>query len=477
MAEYVTKRPNSHVWWYSRKWPVATGKRGRFVRSLRTTDKREAEREARKISVEFDRLVQMAIEASQTQSTASEGGRALQRNGSTTDAAQAILERLPMIPKDVATAIVREQVQNPTGWHDYVNGIKLIAEAAAAGQPNPTGWIPAEAAAILQGVAAAERGEVPEGRQSAKGAIASDPAPMQGKQWSEVKDEALKLYRQEVTEARWRMVRTCLEGVGLEGRVQQRDIEAGLLAWTERRMQEVKPRTASHQLDGAISCLRLVLSDLKVQKPKALRGVMQPNQNDRKPAEISTIRAAITAAENRPKSTKVRDGYNGGASQWDALYLRALAVLGCRPRELLGATSDALIQKTDVFGQSGWYLRIQDAKNKASERDIPLSDGVQEVLPLEELRLCLHWQAENKLSAAGAVSSLGTRLKKWYSPYMTLYQMRHTWKDIVLDAGVEFEVRERLMGHKVSGVAAVYGGGIPLQQGLYALMAVKKQFE
>jgi len=40
-------------------------------------------------------------------------------------------------------------------------------------------------------------------------------------------------------------------------------------------------------------------------------------------------------------------------------------------------------------------------------------------------------------------------------------------------AGVDSELRERLMGHKLPGVAATYGSGIPLEKGLDALMLVR----
>jgi integrase len=143
-----------------------------------------------------------------------------------------------------------------------------------------------------------------------------------------------------------------------------------------------------------------------------------------------------------------------------------------RPRELIQATPRALVTKTDVFGERGQFFRLVDGKNKASERDIPLNDGTREVLPVERLREMLEWQEKNIRSPHGAVSSFGTRFREMTGG-RTLYQMRHSWKDVAANAGIEAELRERLMGHKVAGIAAVYGSGIPLARGLDALLLIR----
>jgi integrase len=187
---------------------------------------------------------------------------------------------------------------------------------------------------------------------------------------------------------------------------------------------------------------------------------------------IQEIRAAVQAFKNKPASAKVRKGYGGGASQFDATAVEVLAVLGMRPRELITARPNALVTKVDVFGEQGLFFRLVDGKNRASEREIPLSDGTREVLQVQRLREMLEWQEKNERAPHGAVSSLGTRFKKMTGGY-TLYQMRHSWKDVAVRAKVEFELRERLAGHKVPGVSAVYGSGIPLEMGLDALMLVR----
>lgn len=147
-------------------------------------------------------------------------------------------------------------------------------------------------------------------------------------------------------------------------------------------------------------------------------------------------------------------------------------MLGMRPRELIQARPNSLVTKVSVFGEQGVFLRLVDGKNKASEREIPLSDGVREVLQIQRLQEMLEWQEMNLRSPAGAVSSFGTRFKKMAGG-RTLYQMRHTWKDVAVNAGVDSELRERLMGHKVPGVSAVYGSGIPLARGLDALILIR----
>lgn len=66
----------------------------------------------------------------------------------------------------------------------------------------------------------------------------------------------------------------------------------------------------------------------------------------------------------------------------------------------------------------------------------------------------LVWQEKNICSIAGAVTSLGTRFRVMTCGY-TLYQMRHSWKDLAVHAGIGAELRERVMGHKLLGRASL----------------------
>ena len=221
-----------------------------------------------------------------------------------------------------------------------------------------------------------------------------------------------------------------------------------------------------------VSALSCVLPNLQTPRLRELRGVMQPRMDDRQSMPVQAIREAIEGFQRRPASVTVRKGYEGGASQFDAIAVETLAVLGMRPRELMQAKSDALVEKTDLLNVKGIYFRVATGKNKAAERDIPISDGVRAVLDIDKLRAMLVWQENNPRSLHGAVSSRGTRFKNLTNGY-TLYQMRHSWKDIAVRRGVDFEIRERLIGHQVQGVAAVYGSGVPLKLGLDAIEAVR----
>lgn len=58
----------------------------------------------------------------------------------------------------------------------------------------------------------------------------------------------------------------------------------------------------------------------------------------------------VQAFKNRPPPAKVRKDYGGGASQFDAIAVEVLAVLGMRPSELMKARTNALVTKVDVFG-------------------------------------------------------------------------------------------------------------------------------
>ena len=445
-----------------------------YMQSLRTAVKRDAERLSRSVSVQFDsicheaRLKRDLAVAEATLPQAVEGAGA-----DSSASADELLARIPALMRQAASRVIEEQQRNPRDWLNVVKGWQSFYEAMKVGQVPPVAQRPAiEAQAVLNGIELAIQGKpLPAETVAVGGGEEAHPATVAGESWASVCRRALAKYRDRVGDSRYQMAQRRLPEIKVTT-VTLAHVEAGLLEWSRERLRNVTPRTVKTQLDGMVSALRCVLPKLPMPRLKELQGVMQPRVDDREPIPVQAIREAIEGFKQRPASVKVRKGYGGGASQFDAIAVETLAVLGMRPRELMQAKSDAICEKTDVFCVKGWYFRVVSGKNKAAERDIPISDGARAVLDIDKLRAMLAWQENNPRSLHGAVSSMSTRFSKMTNGY-TLYQMRHSWKDIAVRRGIDFEIRERLIGHRVRGVAAVYGSGVPLGLGLDAIEAVR----
>lgn len=478
------QKDGSSLWYYRRRYAAEVAKAlGKlyFMKSLKTTVKREAERLSRRVSVEFDEICQRALlerDAAIAVADAVEcEGDSMLMEQSLIDAKTAV-NGIPELIGMAATRVVEEQQRDPRGWQDLIRRWRSLHEAMLIGAVPSAIQRPAvEAQAILNGIELAVQGKpVPSEYLAASKESATSPASItiEGKEsWFSLCARALRVYKTKVGPARYKLAEANLNRITVETTTEQH-IQEALRAWSEERLKLVQPRTVKSQLDGMASALRCVLPALETPYFRELKGVMQPRNTDRECIPLDIIRCALSTFNARILSNKVRKSYNGSASQFDAIAVEVLAVLGLRPRELMQAKTNALVIKTNPWGEQGIYFRVLEGKNKASERDIPLSDGSREVVNVAKLRAMLTWQEQNFRSPEGAVSSFGTRFRKATGIY-TPYQMRHTWKDVALRANIDFEIRECLVGHSISGVATVYGSGIPLREGLDALEKIRSE--
>lgn len=479
LAEFLHKKAGSSLWYYRRRYPKDVASvlgKAIHMQSLKTANKREAERLSRSVSVQFDAICN---EARLRHELALAGAAGSQVPGGVGFGAsanpEAVLSDIPDLVRQAASRVIEEQRSNPRGWLNVVKGWKSFYEAMKVGAvPNEAQRLAVEAQAILNGIDLVIQGK-PIPTVESVGDQLNDlgNSSRGGESWASICSRALEIYRDRVSASRHLLAKKCLQEVNVSSNALSH-VEAGLLEWCRGRLSEVTPRTVKTQLDCMASALRCALPNLQTPRLKELQGVMQPRNDDRQSMPVQEICKAIEKFRMRPASAKVRKDYGGGAAQFDAIAVKTLAVLGMRPRELMQAKSDAIIEKSDVFGAKGLYFRIVAGKNKASERDIPIGDETRIVLDIDKLRAMLVWQESNPRSLHGAVSSMCSRFKKMTNGY-TLYQMRHSWKDIAVSVGVDFELRERLLGHRVRGVAAVYGSGIPLVKGLDVLMLISKK--
>lgn len=485
-TQFLHKKKGSSLWYYRRRFPKdvaqVVGKEV-HMQSLQTSIKRDAERMVRMMAVQFDLICEEARRAHKLQQEINStkcGTDTEQVNSVASSAAvdaqrtpESILARVPELTRAAAEWVVKRQQHNPGGWQEEVSRWRgFYVSAITAPMPSPGPQTAIEAQAFLNGIDLAVQGKPLPPEVLGEGVRDElRPAANSGKSWESVCTRALTMYRAKVSEPRYQVAQRRLPDVKVSS-ISEQHVEAGLHEWCMERLKEVAPRTVKTQLDCLVSALRCVLPELQTPQPRELKGVMQARTDDRAAMPIQAIREVIDGFKSRPPSVKVRNGYGGGASQFDAIAVETLAVLGMRPRELMQSKSDAICEKTDVFGGKGIYFRIFKGKNKAAERDIPISDGVRNVLDIEKLKAMLVWQENNPRSLHGAVSSLATRFKEIAKEYHP-YQMRHSWADIARSCDVNFEIRERLMGHRVRGVATVYGSGIPLVVGLDAIEAVR----
>lgn len=447
------------------------------MQSLKTHVRKEAEKLARKKSVEFDEACERALQyCSQSIRSEQEASDSM-KSGISEQAIGQIISNVPSLVLRGYEIVLEEQQRAPYDyqWQPRVKALQEFFRSMKRGQVPPESQrTPAEAQALLNGMDMALRGQPLPDALTKRESVDVVSARANGT-WEELCQKALNRYRDRVSNPRYQLAVTSLKQINVVSTATA-DVEDALRAWAKFRLECVSPRTVKNQLTSVTSALREVMPSLKAPVLKPLQGVLQPKTTDRQSMPLASIRNALQALRSRPKAKKTRLGYDGGAAQFDAFVVEVLAVLGLRPSELLAATTVDLCTKNRAFEEQGLYLRITDAKNKASERDVPLSDGKRQVVDLMELRELLEWQERNPRELHGAVSSLGTRFKKASDGY-TLYQMRHTWKDIAMKREVDFEIRERLLGHRVRGMAAVYGDGIPLEQGLNALMAVRSELK
>jgi len=114
-------------------------------------------------------------------------------------------------------------------------------------------------------------------------------------------------------------------------------------------------------------------------------------------------------------------------------YLAVIVYTGCRINEAL---------KGD-YSEEGWLKITKDiAKNKASIREIPLPPHIQQLTRPEPVSDDCFRERFNKLRP---------------HDQLTPHSFRHGWKTAARLAGAEEVTAERLLGHAVGAMNAVYG--------------------
>lgn len=152
------------------------------------------------------------------------------------------------------------------------------------------------------------------------------------------------------------------------------------------------------------------------------------------------------------------------------LAIKLLLALGCRKMELLAA------QWSEIDLDGGLW-RIPAARTKTGEsRELPLPKAAVKWLRELHIRACdsehvFPARRESKRfshvspdTLNAALKGLGHRLE-----HFTVHDLRRTARSFMADLGVAFDVAEKILGHKLPGVAAVYDRGNSIERQRKAL--------
>ena len=155
------------------------------------------------------------------------------------------------------------------------------------------------------------------------------------------------------------------------------------------------------------------------------------------------------------------------------LAVKLLLALGCRKMELFAA-------KWSEFdlNEGRWRIPAERIK-KGGARELPLSDKAIEWLQELRIRACNNeyvFPARRTSKRFGHVSPDTT----WRAltaldhglDHFTIHDLRRTSRTLMSELGVPFDVAEKILGHKLPGLAAIYDRGGSLQQQKSALEKV-----
>ncbi len=154
------------------------------------------------------------------------------------------------------------------------------------------------------------------------------------------------------------------------------------------------------------------------------------------------------------------------------LAVKLLLALACRKMELFAA-------KWDEFDFSNNLWRIPSKRVKTGEaRELPLAPQVVEWLQELRIRACgsdyvFPARRESKQKRFAHVSPDTTWRALHKLPHgleaFTVHDLRRTSRSLMADIDVPFDVAEKILGHKLPGVAHVYDRGSSKEQQRIAL--------
>ncbi len=178
---------------------------------------------------------------------------------------------------------------------------------------------------------------------------------------------------------------------------------------------------------------------------------------------------ALSQAEITKLFKAIRDE-GLGFGRDNEIAVKLLLVLACRKMELFAA-------RWTEFDLANKLWRIPASQTKAGEaRELPLPPEVINWLTELQVRACgkeYVFPARRTSKRFKHVSPDTTwhalrSLKHDLEPF-TVHDLRRTSRSLMADLGVPFDVAEKILGHKLPGVAAIYDRGGSMEQQRVAL--------
>ena len=461
---YLTRRDGRYF--YRRRFPVevaAIVERTEFRKALGTADRREAERAARIVSVEFDQICAEALAG--LSGPGSDGAANAVEGAVAGVTAEDILSRIQQVVEKVTRRAVEAlHPQNrvyPT-WEQEIDWLKrAFWEASKGRHPAAAEYNPVEAMAAYRALEAVERGEVPSlgASQQPVGSvgIAAEDADSDSRTATEF-DEVLEAYCSRVSSSRAGIVRSLAKRI-LQWPSTQAEQVQRLMQYAESKLAGGgKASSVYTQVSGLITVLRDLPGWEKISLPRngstarAVRKGGQLQAEARDPMPLQIVHKVVTALDIRGDAV-------------DAAAARLLVRYGLRPVELLQEGPEALADRVDILGNTElvYHAGLSGAKNSASRRCLPVhSDDIA----LFKLVLSARGEAGEKRSRA-RVTRLSDAVRialRGVPGKLSLYSLRHTCADLLRAAGATPDEVGGVLGHTAAGSKAtsIYGGAAPL---------------
>lgn len=458
---YLTRRDGRYF--YRRRFPAEVATligRTEFRKALGTADRKDAERAARIVSVEFDRICAEAMVRPPRRE--SDGGVEGAVAGVT---AEDILSRIQQVVDKVSRGAVEAlHPQNrlyPT-WGEEIDWLKRAwMETAKGKHPAAAKYNPVEAMAAYRVLEAVERGEVPslgtpQQPVGSAGAVAQS-LDSDSRTAAEF-DEVLEGYCSRVSNSRAGIVRSLAKQILRWPSTQAEQVQR-LMQYAESKLAGGgKASSVYTQVSGLITVLRELSGWEGVSLPRngstarAVRKGGQLQAEARDPMPLQIVHKVVTALDIRGDAV-------------DAAAARLLVRYGLRPVELLQEGPEALADRVDILGHSElvYHAGLSGAKNSASRRCLPVHP---DDVPLFKLVLGSRGEAGDKRSRA-RVTRLSAAVRtalRGVPGKLSLYSLRHTCADLLRAAGATPDEVGGVLGHAAAGSKAtsVYGGTAPL---------------
>lgn len=461
---YLTRRDGRYS--YRRRFPIDVAEamgRSEFRKALGTSDKTEALKLSRLVSVEFDRLCEQVLAGVPA---APMPDRA---QGPTDEHARAVMAGLGDVVQRVQLDMVRAMQGgglHPT-YKQELEWMRTGLQAVIDGRLHSVEPIhPLEARAALAAVEAIEAGQplnIPATVQPTAPLMAQQPDGLQRVTKAEFAGVLEEYCRRGITAKRQQQVRRLSAEVFRWPSTPAEQVER-ILAHCQQKLQEgTKPASLSTSTSAMLAVLRCIPGWDSIKLPKtnttarAVRAGAGANVNSREPVPVSDLLRALVDLKSTGKAT-------------DSAAALLLARYGLRPSELLREGMTALAMRKDIMGTEELVFQagLTARKNASSRRDLPVhADDVPLFRSvLSDLNLPANASpAQLEERKEQRVRRLSDQIKRRLPKGLTLYGFRHTCADLLRRGGASDSEVGDILGHSQGNqITSAYGGKAVLQR-------------